>query len=162
VDFDQVLRVLPRLRARLAIAELSSKERGAVTAMQSLARVWRGNVALAGDASGGVDAITGEGLRLAFRQALALANAMEQGEMNEYERVHRQLARRPLWMGKIMLQLGRYDGIRARTLRTLGARPDLFARLLAIHVGRAAAKDVVTTGARVGWEFLTGRLQAAG
>lgn len=161
-EFDRALEMLPRLRERLASAELRSKERGAVTAMQSLARVWRGNVALLGDASGGVDAITGEGLRLAFRQALALADAMEGGDLSEYGRVHRHLARRPLWMGKLMLLLGRHDAIRARTLRTLAVQPELFARMLTVHVGHAATKDVVTTGARVGWEFLTGRLQVAG
>lgn len=134
-EFDRALEVLPRLRARLASAELCSKERGAVTAMQSLARVWRGNVALVGDASGGVDAITGEGLRLAFQQAQALADAMERGDLREYGRVHQQLARRPLWMGRMMLQLGRHDGIRVRALRTLAAQPELFARLLAVHVG---------------------------
>jgi flavin-dependent dehydrogenase len=161
-DFERVLEMLPRLRGRLRGAELCSKERGAATAMQSLARVWRGNLALVGDASGGVDAITGEGLRLAFRQALALAEAMERGELSEYERVHRKLARRPLWMGKVMLQLGRYDGLRKRAVRILAAQPELFGRVLEVHMGRAEAKDVVATGARVGWEFLTGRLQAAG
>ena len=69
--FERVLNVLPELRERLADGELHSRERGAVAAMHSLKQVTRGNVALVGDASGGVDAITGEGLRLAFRQALA-------------------------------------------------------------------------------------------
>ena len=162
VEFERALEVLPRLRARLAGAELCSRERGAVTAMQSLARVWRGNVVLVGDASGGIDAITGEGLRLAFLQAQALADAMEHGDLRVYEGVHRRLALRPLWMGRAMLHLGRHDFVRLRTLRTLSAQPELFARLLAIHVGHASTKDVVATGARVGWEFLTGRLQAAG
>lgn len=162
VDFARVLEALPRLRARLAGAEVRSKERGSVTAMQSLSRVWRGNVALVGDASGGVDAITGEGLRLAFRQAQALADAMERGDLREYGWVHRQLERRPLWMGSVMLQLGQHDGLRVRTLRTLANQPELFARLLAVHVGEAATKDVVATGARVGWEFLTSRMQVAG
>ena len=37
----------------------------------------RGNVALIGDASGTVDAITGEGLCLAFSQAMVLAECLE-------------------------------------------------------------------------------------
>ena len=56
----------PGLKARLEKAELGSRERGAITAMHSLKWVYRGNVALVGDASGSVDAITGEGLRLAL------------------------------------------------------------------------------------------------
>ncbi|MGB7437095.1 MAG: FAD-dependent monooxygenase [Candidatus Acidiferrum sp.] len=153
-DFQRVLEVLPELRERLAGAELCSRERGAVAAMQALARVWRGNVALVGDASGGVDAITGEGLRLAFRQAHALAKAMQHGDLREYGWVHRRLARRPLWMGRLMLQWGRHDWMRSRTLKMLSQHPGLFARLLAIHLGRASTGDVVSTGAQLGWRFL--------
>jgi menaquinone-9 beta-reductase len=155
-NFDHALRALPELGARVAGASLCSRERGAITMMQSLARVWRGNVALVGDASGGVDAITGEGLRLAFRQAQALAKAMCAGDLGEYGRVHKQLARRPLWMGRMMLQLGRNEALRRRTLRLLQRKPEMFARLLAIHVGRASSRDVVCTGAQLGWALLGG------
>src|SRR5208283_5277149 len=70
-DFAKVLEELPELRERLCRAELASRERGAITAMHRLKRVTRGNVALVGDASGGVDAITGEGLRQRSFTALA-------------------------------------------------------------------------------------------
>ncbi len=153
-EFERVLQVVPQLRQRLAGAELCSRERGAVTAMQSLARVWRGNVALVGDASGGVDAITGEGLRLAFGQASALAEAMERDDLVSYERKHRELGRRPRWMGRLLLQLGRYDALRSRALRALQRNPQLFSRLLAIHVGHATTSDVLATSAQVGWQFL--------
>ena len=155
-NFERALEVLPELRARLADAELCSRERGAITATQSLARVWRDNVALLGDASGGVDAITGEGLRLAFRQAQALAEALHAGDLREYGRVHKQLARRPLWMGRMMLQLGRYKALRTRTLRMFQDKPGSFARLLAIHVGWASSREVVNTGAQLGWQLLAG------
>jgi menaquinone-9 beta-reductase len=155
VDFDRALEDIPELRQQLSSAELCSRERGAVTAMQTLARVWDGNVALVGDASGGVDAITGEGLRLAFRQVLvALADAMERGDLREYECAHRQLARRPTLMGRLMLQLGQSVGIRSRVLRMLNPNPELFARLLAIHLGHSTPRDVVSTGAQLGWQFL--------
>jgi len=155
-EFDSALKALPELRDRLANAELCGRERGAITAMQSLAHVCRGNVALVGDASGGVDAITGEGMRLAFRQALALAEAMQGGDLREYEHAHRQLARRPFHMGRLMLQLGRSDRTRSRMLKMLSRSPELFARLLAIHVGRATSIDVVATGAQLGWQFVAG------
>ncbi len=70
------LRRFPPLLARLEGAPESSEERGAVTASRQLRRVVAGNVALIGDASGSVDAITGEGLCLGFHQALALADAI--------------------------------------------------------------------------------------
>jgi hypothetical protein len=38
-----------------------------------------------------VDAITGEGLRLAFRQAFALADAMIADDLMLYQRAHRCL-----------------------------------------------------------------------
>ncbi len=153
-DFERALGAMPELRERLGSAELCSRERGAITSMQSLARVWRGNVALVGDASGGVDAITGKGLRLAFRQALALAEAMECGDLREYGRAHKRLALRPIWMGKLMLQLGRNARFRRRALRMLSREPELFARLLALHVGHATPGEVVLTGAQLGWLFL--------
>ena len=80
-------------------------ERGAITMMQKLRHVQRGNVALVGDASGSVDAITGEGLSLGFRQAMALADALERGDLSGYEAEHRRLARRPALMGRLMLAL---------------------------------------------------------
>jgi menaquinone-9 beta-reductase len=153
-DFDYALEVLPNLRERLADAELCGRERGAITAVEALNRVWRKSVALVGDASGGVDAITGEGLRLSFRQAEALADAMQAGDLRRYERAHRQLARRPVWMGKLMLQLARHDAMRSHVLRTLSRNPELFARLLAVHVGRASAQDVVAAGTQLARQFL--------
>jgi len=155
-DFDRALSVLPTLREHLAGAQLASRERGAVSTTQSLARVWRDNVALVGDASGGVDAITGEGLRLAFQQAHALAGAIQAGDLREYDRAHRQLARRPLQMGRLLLQLGKFDAIRARTLRMLQNSPELFARLLAVHLGKATPGSAIAAGAQLGWQFLAG------
>ena len=122
----------PELKERLANAEPSSRERGAITAMHSLKNVYKKNVALVGDASGSVDAITGEGLRLAFCQALALAEGMKRGDLREYQRVHQRLARRPSWMANLLLLLGRNAGIRQRALKSLAAKPGLFAELLAI------------------------------
>lgn len=153
-SFDSALRELPELNDRLGGAELSSRERGAVTSTRSLRNVQRGNVALAGDASGGVDAITGEGLRLAFRQALALADAMAMNDLSQYERAHRVLERRPIVMGNLMLWLGRNPRIRTRVIRALQSKPDLFARLLATHVGQGTPAELLSTGALLGWQLL--------
>jgi flavin-dependent dehydrogenase len=155
VKFGPALEGLPELRERLAGARLGSRERGTVTVMHSLRRVAHGNIALLGDASGGVDAITGEGLRLAFRQAAALADAMEAGDLSAYQHAHRELQRRPLRMGKLMVELGRRETVRERVIKVMGEKPELFARMLAIHVGRASAREVVATGARFGWQFIS-------
>lgn len=153
-NFAESLESWPELQNRLAGAVLSSRERGAITAMHGLQNVCRGNVALVGDASGSVDAITGEGLRLAFCQARALAEAMKSKNLQDYQRAHRQLARRPTWMGNLMLLMGRNATVRERTMKSLAAKPDLFAALLAIHVGSSDASKIVSTGARLGWNFL--------
>jgi len=47
---------------RFVSATLTISERGAVTVSRSLESVYRGSIALIGDASGSVDAVTGEGL----------------------------------------------------------------------------------------------------
>ena len=134
---------------------MSSRERGAVTAMRTLQQVYRGNVALVGDASGGVDAITGEGLRLAFLQAFALADAMAANDLSAYQRAHRALQRRSMLMGNLMLWLTRNPRLRARVLRTLRKHPQLFARLLATHAGEVTCKQLVSTGAELGLRLVT-------
>jgi flavin-dependent dehydrogenase len=127
-------RHFPALRERLAGAAETSRERGSVTATARFRAVARGNVALIGDASGSVDAITGEGLRLSFRQAEALATAMVSGNLAAYNRAHPRLAWRPNLMAKLMLLLDRGPGIRRWGMGTMSAQPWIFRRLLAVHV----------------------------
>jgi menaquinone-9 beta-reductase len=153
-SFGNALQEFPELRERLAGQELSSRDRGAVTLTHTLRSVQRDNVALIGDASGGVDAITGEGIRLAFQQASALADAMVIGDLRLYQCSHRALVSRPMRMGDLLLWLGRHPRIRSRVIRALGSRPDLFARLLAAHVGAADAADLFSAGALLGWRLL--------
>jgi flavin-dependent dehydrogenase len=152
--FKTELHEMPALREKLLGASLSSRERGAVTAMRTLRRVQKNNVALLGDASGGVDAITGDGLRLAFRQALVLADAMAANDLTQYQRAHRKLARRPMLMGNLMVWLGRNPRIRARVLRAMHDNPELFARLLATHVGDGSSAHLLATGAQLGLRLL--------
>src|SRR5262249_48213580 len=87
--FEEALRRLPRVAQRLQGKEAITAERGAVTSSRKLKMVYRGNIALVGDASGSVDAITGEGMSLAFRQAIALAEALEHNNLASYQAEHR-------------------------------------------------------------------------
>ncbi|MGA2430027.1 MAG: NAD(P)/FAD-dependent oxidoreductase [Candidatus Acidiferrum sp.] len=153
-SFDNALLELPELRQHLAGAELSSRERGAVTSIRSLYNVQRGNVALVGDASGSVDPITGDGLRLAFRHAFELADAMAAGDLRPYERAHRSLARGPMMMGNLLLWLGHNPRVRSRAIRALQSRPELFGRLMAAHAGTADSAGLLTAGALLGWRLL--------
>jgi len=153
-SFTKALAGLPELRERLDGAQLSSRERGAVTISKSLQNVQRGNVALVGDASGSVDAITGEGLRLGFRQAFVLADAMESGTLPSYQRIHRELARRPMVLSRLMLLLGNHSGLRKRVMESFAANPALFAKLLAFHTGEGSPAELLSTGAALGWQLL--------
>jgi flavin-dependent dehydrogenase len=151
----EALRSFPKLARRLEGAELASRERGARTGMFGLKRVCDGNVALIGDASGGVDAITGEGLCLGFRQAVALADALARGTLKRYQAAHRRMFRRPRFMGSLLLLMNRRAGVRRRTLRAMEAAPHLFEGMLAYHVGAARLVELATTGTLLGLRFLT-------
>ncbi len=111
-----------------------STERGAITSSRKLKAVYREHIALIGDASGSVDAITGEGLCLAFRQATALAEAIECGDLTMYQRKHRQIARRPEMMARLLLSLGDHAHIRRVAMFAMTSHPGLFAKMLAAHV----------------------------
>jgi flavin-dependent dehydrogenase len=98
---------------------------------------------LVGDASGSVDAITGEGLRLGFEQGMALATALEAGDLRMYAAAHRRLARRPAFMAALMLSLDGSARLRRRVLHALSADPGIFATQLAMHVGDASGADFI-------------------
>jgi flavin-dependent dehydrogenase len=101
-----------------------------------------------------VDAITGEGIRLGLRQASVLADSLVAGNLRQYEREHRALAKRPSRMAHLMLWLDRNPRLRTRVIRALQGKPELFARTLALHVGYGSARDILLTGVRLGWRLL--------
>lgn len=152
---EQSLPQFPDLRSRVSGAEIVSLERGAVSTNRQLKRVYRDNVALVGDASGTVDAITGEGLGLAFRQALVLASCMKAGTLGNYEGEHRRLASRPLLMARMMLALDGRPWLQRRTLRVFKHRPQIFERLLAFHIGALSPAALAFDGLSLGWRLLT-------
>jgi len=90
----EALSLYPALSERLRYATPSGRPRGSITLGRTLRRITTGNIALIGDASGSVDAITGDGLCLAFRQAIALADAIECGDLRLYEPAYRGIRRR--------------------------------------------------------------------
>jgi menaquinone-9 beta-reductase len=143
----------PELGHRLGRASVASVERGAVTVGCQLDRVYRGRVALVGDASGSVDAITGEGLSLSFHQAVALAEAISEQNLSSYQAVHRRLARKPALMSRAMLTLDGNDWLRDRVMRALAGDPHLFERLLAFHVGAASSPRISSVGAQLFWRL---------
>lgn len=154
VRAGSVVARFPGLLARLRDAQPASFEKGAITAMHRLRRVYRENVALIGEASGGVDAITGDGICLSLHEAVALAEAIARGDLAAYQREHRRLSRVPTWMGLHLLSMDGRPWLRRRVFSTLAAHPRLFSRLLAAHLGQASLSDCIRTGAVLGFRLL--------
>jgi flavin-dependent dehydrogenase len=140
VRLNEILNAIPTLRDKLATAAPTSSERGCLTLTRRLRRVTRNNIALIGDASGSADAITGEGLGLAFRQALLLADSLtptnpDAANLNLYESRHATILALPQRMAALLLLLDRHPRLRNRTLHAFANRPALFRELLAVHIG---------------------------
>jgi menaquinone-9 beta-reductase len=151
---EDALGEFPELCAHLEDAEHASNERGAITVTRKLRRVYRGSSVLVGDASGGVDAITGEGLCLTFRQAALLGDCLASGDLARYQKGHRTLIRRPALMARMMLFMAKHSHLRQRTMQVFQSSPRSFAGMLAMHVGEGSTRDHVSNGIALGWELL--------
>jgi flavin-dependent dehydrogenase len=129
------LALFPALNARLRHAAPTGVTRGAITRTRSLRWVTHGNIGLVGDASGSVDAITGDGLALCFQQALAFAEAIATGDLALYQQAHSRISTRPHLMSHLLLLMDRHPALFARALRAFSRRPSLFPELLSLHTG---------------------------
>jgi flavin-dependent dehydrogenase len=85
-DFEARLSAFPALADRLGGAAAVSAVRGAGPMRQDVRRRVDGRVLLVGDASGYVDALTGEGISVGLAQAEALAACLAADRPADYER----------------------------------------------------------------------------
>ena len=150
----EALAHFPELHHRLASALPTNTPRGSITLSRKLHRVTRHNVALIGDASGSVDAVTGEGLGLCFRQALALGDTLREAiqapasdnPLVSYQQAHLALQKLPHFMARTMLLLDSSPHLRNRTLTVLQRHPHFFEHMLRVHVGQAPIRLFGSTG----------------
>jgi flavin-dependent dehydrogenase len=134
--FEDMLSKFPRLRERLAGAPLVSEAKGAGPFRQRVGCRYRNRLALVGDAAGYLDAITGEGLSLAFHCARALVETVAEGKaLASFESAYRRQSRTYYWMTGLLLTVARRPWLRRRVIATLARKPELFDRLLAISTG---------------------------
>ncbi len=155
-SFDSAISHFPRLPEHLTGAEVITAVKGAVTVSRQLSAVTAGHVALIGEASGSADAITGEGLAMCFRQAVALGRALAAQDLSLYEREHRKIMMMPQFMGRAMLLMDRSRWLKTRSLRALSTNPRIFERMLSVHVGAVPlAKFGFGTAFNFGWQMLT-------
>lgn len=156
LHFDQAVRSFPELVSRLGKAKCIGREHGAVTPSCRLRCIYRDRLALIGEASGSVDAVTGEGLSMSFRQALALADAMKRGDLASYQAAHRRILRIPRLMASFLLSMDRNPRLRNRMFRACAAQPKMFPQLLAIHTGAISPFQLgISTTVSWGWKLLT-------
>jgi flavin-dependent dehydrogenase len=154
MDFESGLAAFPELAHRLKDSS-AGRVKGSVTVSRRLKSVYHGKIALIGDASGSVDAITGEGMAMGFRQAIALADAMAVDNLALYQSAHREIARVPGLMARGMLMMDKNSFLRRRTMRALAAEPRLFEQLLSLHVGELQPAAFLGRGAlHLGWQML--------
>jgi len=153
-DFDGLLETLPELKARLAGAPVASRDRGTGPLRQRVRAVRRGNVALVGDAAGYFDAITGEGMAVAFHESAALVEALVAGDLGRYAAAHRAINRLPDFMTGLVLALESRPRLRARAVRALAAEPALFSKLLGIHARTLPPRRIGLGALRLAWRLV--------
>jgi flavin-dependent dehydrogenase len=141
--FEELVQRFPALAGLVAAAEPDSSDRGAGPFdRRATARV-ADRLVLLGDAAGYVDAVTGDGLALAFRCAAGLADmlprALARGAgrdaLRPYEGLWRRHFRRYAAWARLVLWLSRSPAVRRRVLAIAAARPAPFERLVAAAVG---------------------------
>jgi flavin-dependent dehydrogenase len=91
---------------------------------------------LVGDAAGYLDAITGEGLALAFHQAAAVVEAIASGDLAAYRAAHRRIVRYPTAVTRLLLEVERRSALRRRVMRSLASDPALMSRFLVLKMRR--------------------------
>ena len=153
--FCEALKQVPALALRLRNVSDAGQMRGARTGLRRLRWVCRGRFVLVGDASGSVDPLSGEGIGLGFKQAVALIEAIANGDLESYQTVHDGIARAPRLMSKLMLMMDAHPCLRRRALRIFSAQPSLFSRLLDVNIGEVSlSKFGLGTALRLGWRML--------
>ena len=142
-DFDALLARFPRLAARVAGAGHDSTLAGSGPLARRASTRVLDRLALVGDAGGYVDAITGEGLSLAFEEARLLGEALPgvlarhggRESLLPWERAVASRFRRYSTVARLVLGMARRPGLRRAALRRLEAHPAVFSALVARAVG---------------------------
>jgi flavin-dependent dehydrogenase len=123
--FDSHLAEFPALRERIE-GRSHEPDRAAGPLRQRVSSRAAGRVLLVGDAAGYVDALTGEGLGLAFGAAELLVKAVVAERPDTYDRQWRQMTRRYRMLTAALLQASAFPAIRRRIVPAAAAMPSVF------------------------------------
>lgn len=135
--FEDLLERFPLLRRRLGPATPLSETRGAGPLLHRVHARHAERLALLGDAAGYVDAITGQGLSLAFAASALLFAVLppDLGQdlapaLRRYDRDLRSRFRRYALPAQALLWLSRHPSLRSSALRAVSRVPGMFDILL--------------------------------
>lgn len=152
---DRGLAYFPEVAKRLQGARPLTAELGGVTSLGRASGVVSGHVALVGDASFTVDGVTGQGLSLAFQQAILLAEAFSRDDLSCYEIAHNEISLAPWRMTRLLLLMDRSAWVRRKVLRLFAGNPALFSKIMSAHmteIAQASLKATEVLG--LGWQVL--------
>jgi len=152
---DSALALFPSVGKKLRGARPTSPELGAVTALAKARAVVQGNVSLIGDASFSVDGIAGQGMSLAFQQAVPLSDALVGGNLRHYAAAHRRITKMPQRITRLLLEMGGRAWLRRKALRLFTRTPSVFSQAVSIHTGEIAPEELrVREIFGFGWQVL--------
>lgn len=106
------------------------KERAAGPLRQRVRSRAHGRVLLVGDAAGYVDALTGEGLGIAFGSAELAVRAIQAGTPGDYDRQWRAMSRRYRLLTAGLLHASGVPPVRAAIVPAAAALPAVFGRIV--------------------------------
>lgn len=127
--FEEHLRQFPALMERLHDRP-HGPDRAAGPLRQKVSHRTAGRVLLVGDAAGYVDALTGEGMGLAFGAAELLVDCIVTDRTGDYDRRWRALTRRYRFLTAALLQATGIRPVRAAVTPVSAALPAVFARVV--------------------------------
>lgn len=127
--FDSHLDEFPALKERVHGCP-HGPDRAAGPLRQKVRSRTAGRILLVGDAAGYVDAVTGEGLGIAFSAAELLVSCIAADTPGDYDRQWRRMSRRYRSLTAALLQVSRYAPLRSRIVPTARALPKIFADIV--------------------------------
>jgi flavin-dependent dehydrogenase len=123
--FCEQFKAFPALKA-LVDGHAHGPDRAAGPLRQRVRSRSAGRVLLVGDAAGYVDALTGEGLGIAFGAAELLLNCITAGRVDDYDRQWRQMSRRYRLLTAGVLRASAFPPLRSAIVPAANAFPGVF------------------------------------
>jgi flavin-dependent dehydrogenase len=145
-SFDDLVERFPDLKGRLDGGTHIGRDRGAGPLRQRAKHVTSGHIALVGDAAGYIDAITGEGVTLAFETASALVDTLSSGlPLRTYRRRYARITRTYRWLTRTLLEIASRKATRRRIVRSLARSPKTFDRFVEAAAGERSIREIGLT-----------------